>query len=178
MHSTLPQGKGYTSVEIKVNYLKGGPPDQWRAHRDGHGRQVRLADRFRRGRRHRRLRSGRRHRHQHAAGLRSVTPASSSATFDAVPKQIVVIGAGIAGLATAVALQQRGHDVTVLEERTDASSGAGISIWPNALAALDQIGSGRPRSSRRWPGHRGSTALARRQVVTPPVTGTHRQGTR
>src|SRR6185295_17503906 len=23
IHSTLPQGKGYTSVEIKVNYLKG-----------------------------------------------------------------------------------------------------------------------------------------------------------
>jgi uncharacterized protein (TIGR00369 family) len=23
MHSTLPAGKGYTSIEIKVNYLKG-----------------------------------------------------------------------------------------------------------------------------------------------------------
>ena len=57
-------------------------------------------------------------------------------------KQILVIGAGIAGLATAVALQRRGHDVTVIEERTDASSGAGISIWPNALAALDEIGLG------------------------------------
>jgi 2-polyprenyl-6-methoxyphenol hydroxylase-like FAD-dependent oxidoreductase len=56
--------------------------------------------------------------------------------------QIVVAGAGIAGLATAVALQQRGHDVAVIEERTDTSSGAGISIWPNALAALDQIGLG------------------------------------
>jgi 2-polyprenyl-6-methoxyphenol hydroxylase-like FAD-dependent oxidoreductase len=54
-------------------------------------------------------------------------------------KQILVIGAGIAGLATAVALQRRGHDVTVIEERTDASSGAGISIWPSALAALDEI---------------------------------------
>ena len=57
-------------------------------------------------------------------------------------QQIVVIGAGIAGLATAVALQRRGHDVTIIEERTDTSSGAGISIWPNALAALDQIGLG------------------------------------
>jgi 2-polyprenyl-6-methoxyphenol hydroxylase-like FAD-dependent oxidoreductase len=59
-----------------------------------------------------------------------------------MPKRILVIGAGIAGLATAVALQQRGHDVTVVEERTDTSSGAGISIWPNALAALDEIGLG------------------------------------
>jgi 2-polyprenyl-6-methoxyphenol hydroxylase-like FAD-dependent oxidoreductase len=57
-------------------------------------------------------------------------------------RQILVIGAGIAGLATAVALQRRGHHVTVIEERTDTSSGAGISIWPNALAALDEIGLG------------------------------------
>ena len=57
-------------------------------------------------------------------------------------QQFLVIGAGIAGLATAVALQRRGHDVTVLESRSDTASGAGISIWPNALAALDQIGLG------------------------------------
>lgn len=56
--------------------------------------------------------------------------------------RIVVIGAGIAGLATAVGLQRRGHDVTIVEERTDTSSGAGISIWPNALAALDHLGLG------------------------------------
>jgi len=59
-----------------------------------------------------------------------------------MPKRIVVIGAGIAGLATSIALQRRGHDVTLLEERTDTSSGAGISLWPNALAALDDIGLG------------------------------------
>jgi 2-polyprenyl-6-methoxyphenol hydroxylase-like FAD-dependent oxidoreductase len=57
-------------------------------------------------------------------------------------QQILVIGAGITGLASAVALQRRGHDVSVIEERTDSSSGAGISIWPNALAALDDIGLG------------------------------------
>lgn len=57
-------------------------------------------------------------------------------------QRILVIGAGIAGLATAVAMQRRGYAVTVVEERTDTSSGAGISIWPNALAALDRIGVG------------------------------------
>jgi 2-polyprenyl-6-methoxyphenol hydroxylase-like FAD-dependent oxidoreductase len=56
--------------------------------------------------------------------------------------EIAVVGAGIAGLATAVALTQRGHRVTVIEERIDTSSGAGISIWPNALAALDHLGLG------------------------------------
>jgi 2-polyprenyl-6-methoxyphenol hydroxylase-like FAD-dependent oxidoreductase len=57
-------------------------------------------------------------------------------------QQFLVVGAGITGLATAVALQRRGHEVTVIEERADTSSGAGISIWPNALAALDEIGLG------------------------------------
>ena len=58
---------------------------------------------------------------------------------------IVVAGAGIAGLATAVALQRRGRSVRVLEQRADAAGlaeGAGISIWPNALAALDELGLG------------------------------------
>jgi 2-polyprenyl-6-methoxyphenol hydroxylase-like FAD-dependent oxidoreductase len=59
--------------------------------------------------------------------------------------KIVVAGAGIAGLATAAGLQQRGRSVTVIEAREDTAGlfdGAGISIWPNALAALDEIGLG------------------------------------
>lgn len=57
-------------------------------------------------------------------------------------QRILVVGAGIAGLATAVALQRRGFEATIVEERIDTSVGAGISIWPNALAALDEIGLG------------------------------------
>ncbi|WP_124712368.1 FAD-dependent oxidoreductase [Mycolicibacterium nivoides] len=57
-------------------------------------------------------------------------------------QSILVVGAGITGLATAVALQRQGYEVTVLETRTDTTTGAGISIWPNALAALDEIGLG------------------------------------
>src|SRR5215207_4404839 len=71
------------------------------------------------------------------------SPAGPSRYVRRVAQQkFLVIGAGIAGLATAVALQRRGHDVTVVESRSDTPSGAGISIWPNALAALDQIGVG------------------------------------
>lgn len=57
-------------------------------------------------------------------------------------KPILVAGAGITGLASAVALQRRGFEVDVIEARSDTASGAGISIWPNALAALDEIGLG------------------------------------
>ncbi len=53
-----------------------------------------------------------------------------------------MVGAGISGLATAAALQRLGYHATVIEERRDTSSGAAISIWPNALAALDTIGLG------------------------------------
>ncbi|OBJ73563.1 FAD-dependent oxidoreductase [Mycobacterium sp. 1274756.6] len=57
-------------------------------------------------------------------------------------RRIVIVGAGIAGLATALGLQRAGYEITVVERRTDTSTGAGISIWPNALAALDLLGAG------------------------------------
>jgi 2-polyprenyl-6-methoxyphenol hydroxylase-like FAD-dependent oxidoreductase len=57
---------------------------------------------------------------------------------------IVVAGAGIGGLTAAVALTRRGRRVLVVE-RGDEVSGAGtaITLWPNALSALDVIGLGR-----------------------------------
>lgn len=56
---------------------------------------------------------------------------------------LVVAGAGIAGLALATALQQQGRRFLVLDERPElGSSGGGITLWPNALAALDALGLG------------------------------------
>lgn len=58
-------------------------------------------------------------------------------------RQAVVVGAGIAGLATAHALSRLGYDVSVLERDTQLrSEGAGITLWPNAVRALEQIGLG------------------------------------
>lgn len=54
----------------------------------------------------------------------------------------LVVGAGITGLATTVALQRYGHRVTLVDERADPSPGSAITLWPNALAALDEIGLG------------------------------------
>lgn len=58
------------------------------------------------------------------------------------PTRVTIVGGGIAGLTAAVAFARDGHDVQVLEARDDTTAGAGISLWPNALAALDVIGAG------------------------------------
>ena len=55
----------------------------------------------------------------------------------------IVIGAGIGGLAAAVALQKRGWDVTVLERAPKLDPvGAGLAVAPNALRVLDALGLG------------------------------------
>ena len=57
----------------------------------------------------------------------------------------IVVGGGIAGLASAIGLRDQGWDVEVLEHATDfAEVGAGLSLWPNALSALDVLGVGAP----------------------------------
>jgi 2-polyprenyl-6-methoxyphenol hydroxylase-like FAD-dependent oxidoreductase len=54
----------------------------------------------------------------------------------------VVVGGGIAGPAAALALQQVGVDVTVLEAwpRADADAGSWFTLAPNGLHALDLLG--------------------------------------
>jgi 2-polyprenyl-6-methoxyphenol hydroxylase-like FAD-dependent oxidoreductase len=60
-----------------------------------------------------------------------------------VKQHAVVVGAGVGGLSAAAALAQRGWAVTVLERQPVVSgAGAGISLWPNALHALDRLGIG------------------------------------
>jgi len=76
--------------------------------------------------------------------------------------KIAILGAGVAGVASAIALTQQGFDVTVHERRdTDANIGAGIVVWPNAAFVLEQLGmldaiaaaAGRPRAMRRLSRH-------------------------
>ncbi|WP_166352414.1 FAD-dependent monooxygenase [Phytoactinopolyspora limicola] len=53
----------------------------------------------------------------------------------------IVVGGGIGGLATAIALSQDGWTVEVLERAAQFTEvGAGLSLWPNALRALDALG--------------------------------------
>lgn len=53
---------------------------------------------------------------------------------------IGIAGGGIAGLTLAAGLQAMGVEVIVLERQAEVrDTGAGISLWPNALAALDGL---------------------------------------
>ncbi len=55
----------------------------------------------------------------------------------------IIIGGGIAGLASAVALIRAGWEVELLERAPEfAEVGAGLSLWPNAFRALDALGLG------------------------------------
>src|SRR5689334_16471163 len=54
---------------------------------------------------------------------------------------VAVVGAGITGLAAAVALHQRGLRVTVYEQAAAlVEIGAGLSVFANGLRVLDSLG--------------------------------------
>jgi 2-polyprenyl-6-methoxyphenol hydroxylase-like FAD-dependent oxidoreductase len=64
-------------------------------------------------------------------------------------RKAIVVGGGIGGAAAAVALNRRGWEVEVLERAPSfAELGAGLSLWPNALRALDALGLGEPVRAR------------------------------
>ncbi|MFD7408629.1 FAD-dependent oxidoreductase [Streptomyces sp. NPDC059866] len=56
-------------------------------------------------------------------------------------RKATVVGGGIGGLATALALLRRGWRVEVLERAPHLGDvGAGLSLWPNAMRALAALG--------------------------------------
>jgi 2-polyprenyl-6-methoxyphenol hydroxylase-like FAD-dependent oxidoreductase len=55
----------------------------------------------------------------------------------------IIVGSGIGGLTVANALYRAGHEVRLFERAPELTEvGAGISLWANALYALDALGIG------------------------------------
>jgi 2-polyprenyl-6-methoxyphenol hydroxylase-like FAD-dependent oxidoreductase len=71
---------------------------------------------------------------------------------------VAIVGAGLAGLATAAALNRSGHDVTVFEQADGLrASGLAINLWSNATSLLPAFGI----PAERIPGEPFSRLLVR-----------------
>src|SRR4051812_41511748 len=56
-------------------------------------------------------------------------------------EKIIIVGGGIGGLATAIAVRRQGHEVAVYEQAPELLEiGAGLSVWPNATRVLSEFG--------------------------------------
>ncbi|MBS3797547.1 FAD-dependent monooxygenase [Pseudoalteromonas sp. BDTF-M6] len=72
---------------------------------------------------------------------------------------IAVVGAGIAGMAFAIAAAQHGYKVSLFERGEHITSmGAGVTLWPNAMWVLQRLGlaadilqaGGQPQAMRQF----------------------------
>lgn len=58
--------------------------------------------------------------------------------------KVVIIGAGIGGTTTGIALKRHGHDVEIYERVVDIQPvGAAISVWSNGIKCLNYLGLGK-----------------------------------
>lgn len=75
--------------------------------------------------------------------------------------KVIIIGAGIGGLSTAIALRKIGMDVKVFESKQEVRfTGAGLGIGANAVRALQQLDVGNQV-------HQAGKALNELRILTP-----------
>jgi 2-polyprenyl-6-methoxyphenol hydroxylase-like FAD-dependent oxidoreductase len=99
----------------------------------------------------------------------------------------IVVGGGIGGLSAALGLRKAGWQVTVAERVPKLTAiGAGLTLWPNALRALDELGVGeRLRPLLATPASGGVRDMRGRSItqfdnavlewqVGKPMVGMHR----
>jgi 3-hydroxybenzoate 6-monooxygenase len=89
-----------------------------------------------------------------------------------MPYKVVIVGAGIGGLATAIALADKGHKVMILEATELLRvTGDTIMLNPNAIRGLDQLGIYEDFLTicREHPWHRSIYRYTGEKVVTLPA---------
>jgi FAD-dependent urate hydroxylase len=80
--------------------------------------------------------------------------------------RVLVVGAGVGGIATARALLRDGHEVTVFEQRPQITAGGGaVTIWSHGAAVLSQLGVDMDGAGQRLDTVRVETAGGRRLVT-------------
>jgi 2-polyprenyl-6-methoxyphenol hydroxylase-like FAD-dependent oxidoreductase len=86
-----------------------------------------------------------------------------------VPARLLLVGGGIGGLAAAIALRDAPLETVVLERAADLARvelGAGITLWPNAVRVLDQLGVGEEVRERGWVFDRMEQRTARGRLLS------------
>ncbi|GLV60362.1 FAD-dependent monooxygenase [Dictyobacter sp. S3.2.2.5] len=85
---------------------------------------------------------------------------------------ILIIGAGIGGLATALALQQAGFAVQIFERSKELRElGAGLTLWANAVRVLQELGLSdlvQQRIQQSAPNQAGFYTMRGKQLVYLP----------
>ncbi|HEX7240126.1 MAG TPA: FAD-dependent monooxygenase [Longimicrobiaceae bacterium] len=80
----------------------------------------------------------------------------------------LVVGGGIGGLAAAVGLRRAGWEVEVLERAPEIREvGAGLTLWDNALRALDRLGMGELVERLEFPEGTGGIWSWRGELLLP-----------
>ena len=93
------------------------------------------------------------------------------------PLRVVVVGAGVGGIAIARGLLRDGHDVTVFERRPDAQPGGGaVTIWSNGATVLAQLGVNMDGAGQLLSTLRVVTATGRRLTNLDLAAMVHRLG--
>jgi FAD-dependent urate hydroxylase len=66
--------------------------------------------------------------------------------------KVIIVGAGMGGLTTAIALTQAGYRVEIYDRvRELRPAGAGISLWSNGVKVLNRLGTGGADCRDWWP---------------------------
>ena len=79
-------------------------------------------------------------------------------------KHVAIVGAGIGGLAAALAIRQAGLSVSVYDQASRLEPlGASLTLWPNAMRCLRALGVAEPCCARARADsvHRGALAAWR-----------------